>query len=130
MSLRDLILSADDLKRERVDIPEWPGATVFVRMMTASERDRFESAHLKSPERDFRARLAVATVCDEQGQAVFTEADIPALGAKSSAALTRIFEAAAKLNKMGKEDYEDLGKGSSSSPSDSSPIASPSPSAT
>jgi hypothetical protein len=123
MLTKDQILAADDLQRVEVPVPEW-GGSVFVRTMSGSERDRFEAAHLKNPERDFRARLAVACVCDEQGQPLFAEADIPSLGGKSSSALTRIFEAASKLNRMSKEDYEDLGKGSRSDPSDSSPTGS------
>lgn len=124
MGMRDLILSADDLKREPLEVPEW-GVTIFVRVMSGSERDRFEAAHLKAPEKDFRARLAVACVCDEAGAPVFTADDVPALGAKSSAALTRISEVAARLNRMGKEDYDELGKGSGPSPSASSPTGSP-----
>lgn len=106
MLTREMILAADDLKTEPVEVPEW-GGSVFVRTMSAGERDRFEAAHLKSPERDFRARLAVACVCDEAGKPVFTAEDVPSLSSKSGAALTRIFEAASKLNRMNKEDVAD-----------------------
>lgn len=101
---RDQILQFDDLKREEVNVPEWgPGATVFVRTMTGSERDRFEAAFLRDRS-DTRARLAVATVCDEQGKLLFTPADMPAISRKSSAALDRIFAVAMRLSRIGKED--------------------------
>lgn len=120
MLSRDQILAADDLPRAEVAIPEW-GGSIFVRTMNGSERDRFEAAHLKAPGVDFRARVAVACACDDQGAPLFTAEDIPALGAKSSAALTRIFEAASKLNRMSDQDYDQLGKDSSANRSASSP---------
>ncbi len=120
MLSRDQILQSDDLPRKEVLVPEW-GGSVFVRTMSGSERDRFEAAHLRNPEKNFRARLAVLTVCDDKGSPLFNDADIETLGAKSSSALTRIFEAASKLNRLSKEDYEDLGNGSAGIPSVSSP---------
>ncbi len=94
--------------------------------MSGLERDRFESEHVKDPTRkNFRARLTALTVCDENGATLFSESDVSALGAKSCAALDRIFEASAKLNRLMKEDYEALGKDSRSIPSDSSPTGSP-----
>lgn len=123
MLSRDQILSADDLPKQVVPVPEW-GGSVYVRTMSGTERDDFESAYLKDKTKDIRARLAVATVCDEQGNALFTPADIPALGKKSSAALTRIFEAAMGLNKLTSADVDALEGNSSAihsadSPSDS-----------
>lgn len=104
---RDSILKADDLPREEVQVPEW-GGSVLVRTMSGSERDRFEANHLKNPDRDVRARLAVATVCDEAGKPLFSEADVATLGTKSAAALDRILPVAMKLNGIGKRDIEEL----------------------
>ena len=39
---RDDILGSDDLRLERVDVPEWNGV-LYVRVMTAGERDQFEA---------------------------------------------------------------------------------------
>lgn len=104
---RSAILAAEDLPKEEIQIPEWSGS-VFVRTMTGTERDRFEAAHLKNPHSDIRARLAVAAVCDEAGAPLFTEADIPAVGKKSAAALDRIFAAAMRLSKIGAADVKEL----------------------
>ena len=113
MLSRDQILASDDLPKELVPVPEW-GGSVYVRTMTGTERDGVEAASIGNDwRRGFRARLAVATVCDEQGNALFTAADIEALGRKSSAALDRIFEVACRLNKLGAADVNELEKNSS-----------------
>lgn len=122
MLSRSAILAADDLPREEVSIPQW-GGTVFVRTMTGAERDALEAIHLKSPGRNFRARVAVATVCDEKGQLLFTEADLVPLGTKSAAALDLILDVAMRLSGFNKKDVDRLEGNSGASPSESSPSA-------
>jgi hypothetical protein len=121
---RDQILGADDLPRVEVEVPEW-GGSAFVRTMTGTERDRFESEHIKNPHRDIRARLVAATLCDEQGNLLFGPADVEALGRKGAAALDRVFAVALRLNGIGKADVEELEKNSAASPSAASPSGSP-----
>jgi hypothetical protein len=108
---RYAILSADDRPLREVSVPEW-GGSLFVRMMTAGERDAFEASQGTDPHRDLRARLAVATVCDGDGQLLFAAADVPALTAKSGRALDRIFAAAARHNGITAADVEELRKNS------------------
>lgn len=109
---RDQILNSDDLPRVKVRIPEWgdKDSFIYVRTMTASERDSFEAEHLKSATANCRARLAARTVCDQLGERIFIEADIQKLGGKSSRPLARIFDAAVKLNGISKSDVEELEK--------------------
>lgn len=114
------ILGVDDIKKEAVKVPEW-GGEVFVKMMTGAERDVFEQAMIDSRGSDkkanlqnIRARLAVLTICNEAGERLFTDAQVAALGKKSAAALDRIFEKAQKLNRIGKEDVEELSKNDAS----------------
>jgi len=102
---RAQILAASDFEMELVSVPEW-GGDVYVRTFSASDRDRFESDYLASKTENIRAKLAVMTVCDEERNLLFTQDDIPALGAKSAKALDRIFEVAIRLNGIGKEDIE------------------------
>lgn len=106
---RNDILTVEDLKREEVPVPEW-GGEVLVRTLTGSERDQFEAAHLKAPDRDVRARLAAATLCDEEGKPLFTPDDVAALGRKSAAALDRVFSVGMRINGIGKADVEELAK--------------------
>lgn len=104
---RDLILNANDLPREEVQVPEW-GGSVFVRTMTGSERDRFEHAWRENPGRDVRGRIAALTICDEAGKPMFTEADATRLGVKSSAALDRILAVSMRLSGLTNQDVEEL----------------------
>ena len=114
MLTREAILGADDLPREKVDVPEWGGA-VYVRTMTGAERDKYEAELLATEDKtarlvNIRARLAGLTVCDEAGKRVFADGDIEALGAKSAAALDRIFPVAMRLNGLSATDVEGLEK--------------------
>lgn len=125
MNLREQILQSDDLKREAVEVPEW-GTTVYVRVMPGVDRDAFEVACTTDGEmsRDnFRARLAVWTVVDDQGRRVFGDNDVELLGAKSGTALNRIFPVAIRLNRMSKQDVEELAGNSAAARGDASPSA-------
>lgn len=123
MLTRDQILKADDLKKEEVSVPEW-GGSVYIREISAGERLRFEAIHNKDPQKNFFSRVAIACVCDENGNALFNEGDIELLEEKSLPVLTRIYKVFEKINKTGMEEYEEVGKDSKGSPSDSSPTGS------
>lgn len=105
---REAILAAQDLRRERVEVPEW-GGDVFVRTMTGTERDEFEEFLLKAKARGMRAELVARTLTDEAGVRLFQKAeDIELLGGKASAALDRLFTVAQRLNGFSQQDIEDL----------------------
>ena len=113
------ILALDDLPREKITVPEW-GGDVFIRTMRGDERDEFEGAESLfrksvpkgTPQamRGFRARLLVFTVCDESGTLLFKPEQAAALGQKSSAIVSRLFDVAAKLNGFTQADVEELEK--------------------
>lgn len=108
---REQILAADDSKLEKVSVPEW-GGDVYVRVMNGDERDEYEEW---SGVKDrglvgVRGRLASLCIVSEAGERLFTEADIAILGKKAASALERIVSAAMKLNRLGKDDVEDLAK--------------------
>ena len=128
------ILAANDLKSEDVEVPEWGGA-VRVRSFTGRERDAFEASMVRGDGRDrrvdltnMRARLVGLTVIDESGQRLFTDEEADLLGAKSGAALDRVFAIAQKLNGLSGADVEELSKNSSGVPSAVSTSASALPS--
>jgi hypothetical protein len=104
------------LPSEPVAVPEW-GGTVFVRVMTAGERDRFEVIAEDTARKDFRALLAVFTVCDDAGTRLFTEADVPDLTRLPFQGLQRIAEAAMKLNQVTTEGVNGFKKNSEPIPS-------------
>ena len=128
------ILAAQDLQTEDVEVPEWGGA-VRVRSFTGRERDAFESSMVRGDGKDrkvdltnMRARLVGLTVIDETGQRLFTDEEVDLLGAKSGAALDRVFAVAQKLNGLSGADVEELSKNSSGVPSAVSTSASALPS--
>jgi len=111
---RDEILKADDIEIEEVEVPEW-GGSVYVRGLTAEQRDQYEQSLIvrKGKKSDInlvnaRARLVALTVVDENGDSLFTLADAEALGQKSAAALQRVFEVAQRLSGLTEEDVEEL----------------------
>ena len=117
------ILAAQDLQTEDVEVPEWGGA-VRVRSFTGRERDAFEASMVRGDGKDrkvdltnMRARLVGLTVIDETGQRLFTDKEVDLLGAKSGAALDRVFAIAQKLNGLSGADVEEFSKNSNGVPS-------------
>ena len=111
----------EELKIVEVDL----GNNVFVcvREMSGHERGSFENLlytissnrkgeittekHLE----DFRAKLAVCTVCDEKGKLLLTVRDYAQLSRNMSAfRLEKIADAASKLNAITEADKEGLTK--------------------
>jgi hypothetical protein len=126
-----ILAAADRPQPVRVQVPEWSGF-VYVREMTAGERDRYEKQLIDSraggpflP----RAWLAVLTICDAEGKRLFADDQAGEIAKRSAAALDRVFDAASALNGLGAGDIEDAEKNSSAGPSAGSSSASPSPSA-
>jgi hypothetical protein len=99
------------LTKEEVYIPEWDGS-VYVRVLRSGEKDALEAKFTETKNKNFRARLVVAVVCDEHGEKLFKEADILVLAQHSAAALEPIVEAAMRLNRWTKTDIESLEKNS------------------
>jgi hypothetical protein len=123
---KDAILSADDLPTEDVEVPEW-GGSVRVKALAGKDRDAFEASMQQQRGKEYvrnmanvRAKLVAKTVVDENGERMFAENEINALGQKSAAALDRIFEVAAKLSRLSDDDIEELGKASEDDQSDDS----------
>ena len=124
---KDAILASDDRRTEDVPVPEWNG-TVRVGVMSATERDRWESETYggeKPNMADFRARFVALCLVDKDGKRLFTDKEVGQLGTKSAAALERVFKVAQRINAVTDEAVQELGKESSASPSGASSSASP-----
>ena len=104
---KDAILAAEDLPRETVSVPEW-GGQVLVRTMSGTDRDAFEASLLAKDGRmeNVRARLVALTLCDAQGDRLFNDSEIAALGRKSARALDRVFSVAQRLNGIGADEAQ------------------------
>jgi len=112
MSLRDIILSANDLTVTPVEVSEW-GATVYVKSLSGAERLILEKDINHDAKTDGPAlvRVCVATLCDEAGNLLFKYPDdIGVLEKKGVKALTKVFNAAIKANAMSKDDVDGLQK--------------------
>lgn len=124
------ILKVNDLKIEKVPVPEW-GGYVLIRSLAASELDDFEASILtEDGSKDYsnvRARFVSRCLIDESGNVLFNEEEAGMLGEKSAAAVDRIYDAATKLNGRSQADMEELAKNSAAAPSGDSPASSPRP---
>ena len=129
--IRRAIMAADDIHTEEIEVPEW-GGKFLVRALTGTQRDAYENSmmsikkgDLKTDMRNRRVKLVALCLVDEHGKRVFgSESEIADLGGKSSAAINRVYEAAARLSGIREEDVEnaeenfDLGQSSEDSTSD------------
>jgi hypothetical protein len=128
------ILAAVDYQIELVPVPEW-GGSVYVREFSAAHREQFdtlltagaddegEGGEVKADVRNVRCRVVALTVCDVKGDLLFTVEQAEQLATKSDAAVGRVWEVAARLNKLRRKDREDEKKGSATPPSGASPTA-------
>jgi hypothetical protein len=125
---RENLLTKEELQIVKVDLGK--DEFVYVRQMTGRERDKFEQTLLKRTHDkkgkvtgyeqaldDFRAKLAVNSVCDEQGNLLLKSEDYPQLSQMMSAArLEKIVNESQKLNAISEEDKEELVKNSEAAP--------------
>jgi len=129
---REALLQKDDLKVEKVELSK---GYVFVREMTGHEKDVWEQSMLKQKPsgnknkgveyettlEDFRAKLAVVTVCDADGNLLFKPEDAKVLNKMMSATnMERIVTAAQKLNAISEQEKEEILKNSEADQTDSS----------
>jgi len=133
---KDQILGADDIKRAEVAVPEW-GGTVLVQGLSGTERDQYEESLIRwratkgrnvaamPALANARAKLLSLSIVDEDGQRLFSDADVKALGEKSSKALERVFDVAARLSGLQPGDVAELTQSFESGPSGDSGSTSP-----
>ena len=106
------------MKFEDVECPEW-GGMVRIRTLTGTERDTWEIQVFKTKGKDvewnrlnFRAKLLVLTIVDEDNKRIFDEKDLAELALKSSLPIDRCATVAMRINGIMKEDVEKLTKNS------------------
>jgi len=118
---RKLLLKRDDFKIEKVNLDE--ENYVYVRQMSGHERDAFERSLLKEVTTkdggvdyqrslgDFRAKLAVNTICDEKGNLILGMEDYLTLSKNMAAdKLEKIINVVQRLNAITNEEKEQLVK--------------------
>lgn len=109
-----ILAKKNSLPRQEVQIPEWEGS-VWVRSLTVGERDQIDSEFNaarnkgKTPD-NLRARMIIKGCCDEQGQALFTEADLAEINKLPATVLEKIFDSILRINRIGAGAVEEAEK--------------------
>jgi len=125
---RENLLEKEKLDVKKVDLGK--GEYVYVREMTGRERDNFERSLMREIRdkkgkladyetniRDFRAKLAVCTVCDENGELILKPEDYNELSKNMRISkLEEIVNEAQKINKISEEDKEEMVKNLEAAP--------------
>lgn len=96
MLTRDQILSITDKALKEIEVPEW-GGSVFIRGMTIED---MEYCQKLDEDNQSLERMIVRFVSDDQGNALFTEDDIPAMKKKSIQAFKRIVTEIKNFNSL------------------------------
>lgn len=120
----DDILGADDRETIEVYVPEWKGY-VCIGTMTATERDAFEDScqvpvagkpgETRTSNLDVRAKLMARVLLHPQTkQRLFTDAQVAALGQKSSKVMAELFTIALHRNGFTEKKVEQLAGNSAS----------------
>jgi hypothetical protein len=128
MGIREQIFAIDDIKLEKVNVPDW-SMDVWVKGLTAAEKDAYELSGLELQEdgsfkqvmKNMRAKLVVQTSCDEKKNRIFKDDDIGTLGRKSGNAVGVLFDVAQRLSGLGKYALEDALKNLKSVPAEDLP---------
>jgi hypothetical protein len=108
---REAILASEDLRREPVDVPwEMGGEKLYVRELTAKERDDYLAVTMKGGEfawgKNLTAELLVKAIVNEDGERLFSDDDAEALGSKGTSVLAKLFKVAMRLSGMEVEAAE------------------------
>lgn len=94
------INAIEDAVTETVPVPEW-GGDVIIKGMTGTERDLFEAGMWeggKLDRRNYRSRLLVQVLVNEQGTRLYTNAEAMVLGKRSGKVIDRLYDIAAGLS--------------------------------
>jgi hypothetical protein len=121
--IRNIIFQSNDLPVTPVMIPEWGGITLYIRPMTAKDKDEWQARQLflnadvkekggKVVIQNLSASLLVKMLChDPEGKHfIFSDAEIDAMGEKSAVVINRLQEAIRTASGVTKADQEQIEK--------------------
>lgn len=109
MNIKDKILAANDTIGKSFFVEEWD-VTVNLKRMTVAETMSFQQTISSGNDDDNTSGLRnmvafIATcMCDENGHRIFNDDEYHLIDSRSTEVVQRIFDEAAKLNGMGKDD--------------------------
>lgn len=120
---REAILDVNDVRQERVSVPEW-GGDVLLRSITSSEYDTYIQSTMSiemAGKRGTRAKadlqltnakakLVCKCVISEDGIRLFKDSDVEVLANKSAGVLERLYDKILAISGLTAEETESLGK--------------------
>ena len=110
MISKETLLSACKKRIEKVEVP-LEGGHVFVKSMTAQERDDYEITAMEIGAKTFsRAMMVIFSACDKDGNLIFSSDDIEAVKNMDASIVQPIFNKALDLSYFTAEDIEELEK--------------------
>ncbi len=128
------ILSAQDIKQEKLYIDEWPNEDgspgyVFVRGLSSAAHERLVQDSMDiGPDGvksfnmvGYQSRLTVLGAFNDDGQRIFSEEHIPLLMEKASGPIAKIATKVQELSGLGGEAVERMKRSLGLTPSDDSP---------
>ena len=120
---REEILARATFRIEEVAVPQWD-TTVRVRELSAMDKDKLQMSMVdmskvgengtsdgavsQSSLLGIRAKLVCYCVVDENGERIFTDADLPAIGDMPAEQLEPIFDVAMRLSGMSKKEQTEI----------------------
>lgn len=117
---KNMIIQAQDLKKEKVLCPEW-GGDVYIRSLTGSEKEDFTASLFDYDEQGVPTRKAdyltnikvgmlIRSICDEEGNRIFADEDAEELAGKNNIVLSRLDKVCNRLNGVNAEAVESSAK--------------------
>ena len=113
--LRAAILGYDDLPREPVEVP-WVDEKLYIRGMSANDKDAWMLLHMPDGE-TFRwnehgtAGLVAKCLVTEDGERIFSDDDVEALGQKDGQTLAELHKVALRLSGVDQAEEEAVAEG-------------------
>ena len=115
MKLREKILNANDIKEEKLYVPEW-GVDVLIKGLKGSQRAELLQNNISTKTGEMKLKtlyteLVITSTYDpETKEPIFEPSDRDTLAEKSGAALERIAQVAMKLSGLTQNTAEELVK--------------------
>ena len=109
---KDQIFACQDVTTETIAMPEW-GGEVKIKAMSIGDQIEFERLNKKSKESANIVCNTLLYCCiDDNGDRLFTEADLKTLEKKSFKAIEKLFRACLSLNALNSDSLEKEAKNS------------------
>ncbi len=116
MLTKDQILAASDPQIDSLSVPEWGGVVGF-RKLSCAGAEAYQDYLISLQNGDgglrisgMRTKLLSLVLCGDDGQLLFSEDDLAALGEKDSEVIQRLFDHAKMLNATVQDAGEELEK--------------------